>query len=68
MMTIGIRKIWYSVNKVLTSINAILLAVLTGNVTNPKEIGDAQIPLTANILLLVFLSVGLAAAIYKIWM
>lgn len=65
-MTIGIRKIWYSVNKVLTGMNVILLAVLTGNVTNPKETRNARIPLIANILLLVFLSAALAAAIYKI--
>ncbi|AKD02568.1 hypothetical protein POKO110462_08615 [Pontibacter korlensis] len=66
-MTIGIREMWYSTNKVLTIINATLLAVLTGNVTDPKAIQNARIPLYANILLLVLLSIGLAAAIYKLW-
>ncbi|PRY10657.1 hypothetical protein CLV24_11376 [Pontibacter ummariensis] len=46
--------------------NAILLAIVTGNVTNPKEIRNLRIPFTANILLLTLLCIGLVAAVYKL--
>lgn len=65
-MTILIKKIGNKINRMLTFINAFLLAVVTGNVSNPKEIQNIRIPIIANIFLLVFLGLGLFAAIYKI--
>mgnify|MGYP005755159463 CR=1 FL=1 len=64
-MTAEIRNGWRSVNKVLTITNLILLGLLTFNIVRYKEIKDKKIPVVANVLLLVFLGLGLYAAIYK---
>ncbi len=65
-MTIEIRNTWNAVNKVLTIINIILLGLVTLNIVRYKEIKDKRIPVIANILLLLFLGLGLYAAIYKL--
>ncbi|MFD2513941.1 hypothetical protein ACFSRY_08700 [Pontibacter locisalis] len=65
-MTAEIRNIWHSVNKVLTIINLILFGLVTLNIVRYKEIRDKKIPVLANILLLLFLGLGLYAAIYNL--
>ena len=64
-MTAELRDGWRTVNKVLTIINLILIGLITFNVVRYKEIKDKKIPVIANILLLIFLGLGLYAAIYK---
>lgn len=64
-MTAEFRNAWSTINKVLTVINLVLVALLTFNVVRYKEIRDKKIPVIANILLLLFLGLGLYAAIYK---
>lgn len=65
-MTAEIRKGWHTLNKVLTIINLILLVFVTFNVVSYKEIKDKKIPIVANILLMLFLGLGLYAAIYQL--
>ncbi|GAB3194843.1 hypothetical protein ABID22_000082 [Pontibacter aydingkolensis] len=62
-MTAEIRDIWRTVNKVLTIVNLILLGLVTLNIVRYKEIKDKKIPVVANVLLLLFLGLGLYAAI-----
>ncbi|WP_299818544.1 hypothetical protein [uncultured Pontibacter sp.] len=65
-MTAKLRNIWSTINKVLTITNLILLAVLTFSFTDYKEIKDKKIPVAVNILLLIFLGLGVYAAIYNL--
>jgi len=64
-MTIRIRNVWEIVNTVLTIMNIILFGILTFNPIHFKEIRDKKIPIIANIGLLIFLGLGLFAALYK---
>ncbi|MBC5994195.1 hypothetical protein [Pontibacter cellulosilyticus] len=65
-MTAEIRNGWHTLNKVLTIINLILLGLVTFNLIRYKEIKDKKIPVIANILLMLFLGLGLYAAIYQL--
>jgi hypothetical protein len=68
-MTLGIKKIWGSTNKVLTTINMMLLALILMGVgpTNVKEGSKIKIPLVYNILLLIVLGTILSFLIYGIY-
>lgn len=65
-MTTGIKNAWQPINKALTIINLILLAVLTANLVRYKEIKDKKVPVVANVALLLFLGIGLLAAVYPL--
>ncbi|MFD2513940.1 hypothetical protein ACFSRY_08695 [Pontibacter locisalis] len=65
-MTLGIRNKWNAISKVLTIINLTLFMVLNGQGFNYKEVRDKKVPLLVNVLLLIFLSLGLFAAIYQL--
>ena len=65
-MTAEIRNGWRTLNKVLTITNLILLGLVTFNFVRYKEIKYKKIPVIANILLMLFLGLGLYAAIYKL--
>lgn len=64
-MTTGINNVWQSINKALTIVNLILLAILTANFVRYKEIEDKKVPVIANVFLLLLLSAGLFAALYS---
>ncbi|RIJ37688.1 hypothetical protein [Pontibacter oryzae] len=64
-MTTGINNVWQPINKALTIVNLILLAILTTNFVRYKEIKDKKVPVVANVFLLLFLSAGLVAALYS---
>ncbi|MEJ8802533.1 hypothetical protein [Pontibacter sp. H249] len=66
-MAAEIRNGWRFVNKVLTITNLILLGLVTLNVVRYKEVKDKKIPIIANVLLLLFLGLGLYAAVYQLW-
>ena len=56
-MTIG-KNIWGSTNKVLTTINLMLFALLASGMSTPTKVKDAnetKIPLAYNIILLIVL-------------
>lgn len=64
-MVTGIKNVWLLINKALTIINLILLAILTANLVRYKDIKDKKVPVLANVFLLVFLGAGLFAALYS---
>ena len=64
-MPIRIRNIWEAVNTMLTIMNIILFGILTFNPIHFKEVRDKKIPVIANIGLLLFLGLGLFAALYN---
>jgi phosphatidylserine synthase len=61
-MTIELRNIWNTFNKALTIINLVLVGILTFNTVSYKEIRDKKIPVFVNVLLLIFLGLGVIAA------
>jgi hypothetical protein len=65
-MAIGIKDLWVAFNKALTITNLVLFGILTFNLVPYKEIRDKNVPVIANLILLLFLSLGLYAAIYKL--
>lgn len=65
-MTLRISYLWNSLNKALTIINLILFGILTFNYVPYREIKDKEVPVIANILLLLFLGLGAFAALYKL--
>ncbi|WP_345156275.1 hypothetical protein [Pontibacter saemangeumensis] len=62
-MTIQIRNTRGTLNKALTMMNLILFSILTLNIVRYKEIKDKQVPVLANICLLIFLGLGVLAAL-----
>ncbi|RAU84217.1 hypothetical protein [Pontibacter arcticus] len=64
-MTLKIAHIWHAINKILTLINVILFGIVTGNVLGVKATQEKNIPVIANVLLLLVLGLGLFAAIYS---
>ncbi|MDX5481799.1 MAG: hypothetical protein LPK07_08955 [Hymenobacteraceae bacterium] len=64
-MTAEIRNTWTTLNRVLTIINLSLFMVLTAQGFNYKEVKGKKVPVILNVLLLVFLSLGVYAAIYQ---
>jgi hypothetical protein len=68
-MTLELGKAWNELNRALTHINVFLFGVISMNgvffITKETEHRVPKIPVAANIALLIFLIVGLAAMIYK---
>lgn len=52
MGTIELKKIWFSINTVLTSINLMMLSILFSMVL-PQKIRPSKVPLIANAILLI---------------
>lgn len=48
-MTTGINNVWQPINKALTIVNLILLAILTANFVRYKEIKDKKVPVIVNV-------------------
>ncbi|WP_018476420.1 hypothetical protein [Pontibacter roseus] len=65
-MTLEIKNIWNTVNKVLTIINLFLFMVLTAQGFDYKEVKGKTIPIYFNVLLLLFLGLAVYAGIYKL--
>jgi hypothetical protein len=66
-MTLDLRNIWTSANKVLTTINLFLLALIQSGLSGPvkvKDSSDTKIPLVYNILLLIVLATLSSLLIY----
>ena len=66
-MTLDLRTIWTSTNKVLTTINLYILAFIMGSMSGPVKVKDpdeTKIPFLYNILLLAVLSSVLYFLIY----
>lgn len=63
-MTLDIRKIWISTNKVLTRINIFFLQVILMSPFDPKKFTDRKIPVVFNILLLLILGAVLFILTY----
>lgn len=66
-MTKQIIKIWDSINRVLTIINIYLFVIITFSPVSMKKVRERRIPLVANIILLLFLSLTLISAIYAFY-
>jgi hypothetical protein len=68
-MTQELGKAWNELNKILTHINVFLFGVISMNgiffITKETEHRVPKIPIAANIALLIFCIVALAALIYK---
>ena len=66
-MTLDLRNIWTSTNKVLTMINLFLLAFIQSGMSRTVKVKDAsetKIPLAYNIFLLVILATIASLLIY----
>lgn len=66
-MTLDLRNIWTSTNKVLTTINLFLLAFIKSGMATPVKVkasSDTKIPLGYNILLLIVLVTVTSLLIY----
>ena len=65
-MALTFRNIWLAINRVLTLINSTLLAIiLGGSLYNHKKKKYAEVPLIANIILLLVLGTAAGAYFYK---
>jgi len=52
MGTIEFKRIWFSINTLLTSINLMMLSILF-SIVLPQKIRPSQVPLIANVILLI---------------
>lgn len=65
-MTLEIKDTWNTINRVLTIINLFLFMILNGQGFDYKKVKDKKVPLYLNVVLLLFLSFAIFAAIYKL--
>ncbi len=62
MGTIEFKKIWVSLNTLLTSVNLLMLSIFL-SVVIPEKLRSSKVPLIANAMLLMFITVILTVYI-----